>query len=630
MLQLQQLSLNFADKVLYDKINFTFHNDKKYALLGRNGSGKTTLFRCIMNEETNFTGKIEIPKNLSLEYLPQELSVETELTVLEFSLSAFQEILELEKKIHQLNHEVSEEKNSDVLEKKLEQLQKTTEKFEQNNGYALESEAKKILSGLGFSENEFDKKLQTFSGGWRMRAVLSKMLLKNPDFLLLDEPTNHLDIKALLWLESFLKNYEKSVIFISHDKSFINKISDRILELNPDAIDEYTGTYEDFESKKTLKLAQDEKSNFRLEKEIDRLETFINRFRYKATKAKQVQSRIKLLEKIESTRKSIRAPQKDAKFSFEVANKSAKQVFECQNIGMSYDRIIFENINKIIYRGDRIALLGENGSGKSTFLKILAKNILPTNGTVKFGEKVAVGYFAQHQTELLDTNKTVYEEILVSASEKKREKVRDILGALLFSGDDIDKKISLLSGGEKSRVVFAKLLAQDINVLLLDEPTNHLDIAAKEALQIALDEFDGTIVLISHDRSFIEGIAESIFYFKEKELTEFSGSIEEFSDEMFSSEKREKREEKQTSIDYKKSKQLRNQKRKLERDIESLEEEIETLETEKSELQKKQYEATSTNLLVELQEKISKIDEKITSSTMLWEEKTLELEAFSD
>ena len=629
MIQLQNISHGYSGKFLYENLSFTFKPQTKYALVGANGIGKSTLFNIITHQVQPNRGNVTKPSDIEIEYLTQSVDSDVSLTVLETALSGFKNVLELEQQIFQLNNSLVNETSDKVIQSTLEKIDTFTQIYEQNNGYALEANAKKILSGLGFSNDAFSKPLAEFSGGWRMRANLAKMLLKSPDYLLLDEPTNHLDIESLKWLESFLKSYEKSVIIISHDRIFLDEIVSKTLELTAHGIVEYHGNYSFYEIERENQLLASVKQNEKIQREVSHIQSFVDRFRYKASKAKQVQSRIKMLEKYALN--TISTSAKSIQLSFKTSRPSGHIVCSFDELSKSYDRPILQHITGTIYRGDRIALMGANGSGKSTFLKLIMNKIKSSSGTVDLGQKVSIGYYEQHQIESLNPEHTIFEEVQSVAIPEKRTQVRDVLGALLFSGETIDKHISVLSGGEKARVALAKILVSDINTLILDEPTNHLDIQAKEALQVALDQFDGTLLIVSHDRDFLSTLVEDYYYFKNCGFFHVKGTFEDVEDQLtkredehtqhdMSDEKRSKK------MEFKEAKKLKNQINKLEKEIVALEEEIESKNIEKEELTKKQYSEKDNKRVVELQEKIENITTEIFNIEAQWETKSEQLE----
>ncbi|MCB0280458.1 MAG: ABC-F family ATP-binding cassette domain-containing protein, partial [Calditrichaeota bacterium] len=471
MLQFQQISLGFSGKLLLNDVSFQFPSGKT-ALVGPNGIGKSSLFRLISGQVSPQRGSVVKSANLNIAHLEQDLTINSDENLLDFALKAFSDLYLLEKKLHEKQRQLASAKQSE-FEQISKEIEKLNHEFETRNGYTIEADAKKILSGLGFSSSDFEKSLSSFSGGWRIRAFLAQLLLQNPDFLLLDEPTNHLDLEALLWLENYLKTFSKSLLIISHDKWFLDQIVNQTIEIEHSSLQLYKGNVSAFENLKEERLALIERQNSAAQSQIDHIQRFVDRFRSKATKAKQVQSRIKLLEKLKLNQ--IIDTKKAIHFNFQVKEQSSKIVFDCKSLCKSYDHPILNSVSTTIYRGDKIAILGTNGSGKSTFLKLLVGQIKADSGELISSDRVKIGYFSQHQLDEMDRTASIYSELERVASEDNRLRIRDILGAFLFSGDDVNKKIDVLSGGEKSRVALAKLFAANANTLILDEPTNHLD-----------------------------------------------------------------------------------------------------------------------------------------------------------
>lgn len=624
MIQIQHLFHSYAEKVLYKDASTSFKPSRKVALIGNNGTGKTTLFRLLTGEEETQKGTVLVPKAARVEYLAQELKTDSRESILGECLSAFEDAFALERKLSELHSALQARPEDGQL---LSTIEKTQHELAGHDVYRLESDAKKVLAGLGFKAEEFEKSIQEFSGGWQMRVHLAKMLLRKPDYLLLDEPTNHLDIESLSWLESYLRSYENAVIIISHDRTFLDEIVDEVIELHQAKFERYAGNYTEFESQKEERILREAKAAGQLEHQVRHIQTFVDRFRYKATKAKQVQSRIKMLEKLDDV--SITENSKHIAFSFAVSKRSAKRVFEYDSLAKNYgEKRVLEDLGGTIYRGEKIALMGANGQGKSTFVKLLTREISPTAGTLSRGESVDVGYYSQHQLDQLDANKTLYEEVLAVATPERRPAIRSVLGAFLFHGEDVDKKIAVLSGGEKARVALAKLLVQPVNVLILDEPTNHLDLQSKERLQLALSDFDGTIIVISHDRSFLDGLVEKVYYFSDGNYTEFTGELSELS------AWREAHMRLLAAADakpaakasYAELKKLKNQIAKTQREIAALEAELERIDSERDEITGLMNSGESdVAKLMEWQAALDSLAEKEGETYAAWEEKEAEL-----
>ncbi|HVO30609.1 MAG TPA: ABC-F family ATP-binding cassette domain-containing protein [bacterium] len=514
MFQLSGLSKSFGGRVLFQDVTWQIMPGDRWGLVGPNGVGKTTLLKCFAGTERADTGTITRPKGSTLGYLAQEVrrSDDPDATVLAEVIAAQPAAQEIEAEMRRLEEEMASIGTSDPMRAEaLAHLHgDLQDRFHAMDGFSVETRAKEILAGLGFRERDFQKRLDALSGGWGMRVQLARLLLARPDILLLDEPTNHLDLESVVWLEQFLADYAGAWVVVSHDRYFLNRMVDGIAELNRDGIALYAGSYDDYLEEREERLLQIEKAAEQQAKKIADMERFIERFRYKATKARQAQSRLKQLAKIERVeapkrkRRTLRIRLPDPPRSGEVAitlERAAKRYG---------DNVIYTSLDFELRRGERVALVGPNGAGKSTLLKILAGVVPLDGGNRRLGHNGTLYYYAQHQTEVLDPTRTVLQEIRESMPLENESTVRGLCGAFLFSGDDVDKKISVLSGGEKARVALAKMLAKPANLLLLDEPTNHLDLASREVLESALANFPGTIVFISHDRYFINSIATKI------------------------------------------------------------------------------------------------------------------------
>lgn len=499
----------------------------RLGLVGPNGSGKTTIFRLITGEETPDRGEIVIRRGVQIGYLPQESVPKEGQGLLEEVLKGAREVISLAEKMRLLEEEIAEEKDPQVLEVLVKAYGELEESYAQKGGYALEGQAKNILFGLGFRESDLARSITEFSGGWYMRAMLAKILLASPDLLLLDEPTNHLDLESLIWLENFLIEYPGALLIVSHDRLFLNRVVKKIIAIENKKIVSYSGNYEAYEkAREKIKLIQQAAFANQYRK-IAEVERFIERFRYNAARAGQVQSRLKWLEKQEKIELVQDSP--NIHFSFPQPSPSGKMVVELQGVHKAYGQVkVYSGINLTLQREDKVALVGPNGAGKSTLLKMLAGVLKPEAGTIKWGYKVTTAYFAQHQLELLDPAKTVWEEIFSMAQEETLTFLRSLLGAFLFGGDEINKKVSVLSGGEKSRLVLAKMLLRPANFLLLDEPTNHLDLAAREVLTKALKEFQGTLCFITHDRYLINTVANKIIEVNAGQLTIYPGNYDDY------------------------------------------------------------------------------------------------------
>ena len=527
MIDLREIDKQYGEKVLFSSASFRLGARDRLGLVGPNGSGKTTLFRMICGEEHPDRGEILIRKGVHIGFLSQEPAPLKGLSLLDEVQGGVKELAILEDKMRVLREEMAEEKDPHVLEALAQAYGHLEERYARKGGYTLESQARAILLGLGFKEGDFERSSEELSGGWLMRLSLAKILLASPDLLLLDEPTNHLDLESLIWLEEFLADYPGSVMMVSHDRDFLNRVSGKIAALEERKIILYSGNYDEYlrvrEERETLRVAALENQR----RKIEQTERFIERFRYKATKARQVQSRVKSLEKLE--RVEAGETQKTIRFSFPQPVRSGRVVAALRGVHKAYGPVkVYSGIDLTIDRGETIALVGVNGAGKSTLLKLLAGVFPPDEGTLEWGHNVGTAYFAQQQLELLDPSKTVWEEIFSLAKDESVSFLRGLLGAFLFSGEEIEKKVSVLSGGEKSRLVLAKMLMRPANFLLLDEPSNHLDIAAREVLEKALQEFGGTICFITHDRHLINVIASKVIEVDAGRLTPYLGSYDDY------------------------------------------------------------------------------------------------------
>jgi ATP-binding cassette subfamily F protein 3 len=526
MLQLQNLCYSIGDLHLLQDVQWIINPGKRIALIGPNGTGKTTLLRILVGQLEPFDGKIIKPKDYQIGYLPQEEMALDTGTVLSTALEGHAEVLQIEDEMQNIQRAVAEKETKET--EYLDRLGDLESRYHVLGGYALESSAKKILAGLGFKQDEFHRSLSEMSGGWRMRAYLAKLLIQEPDLLLLDEPTNHLDLESLEWIENYLKNFSGSMIIVSHDRYFIDRLAHEIAELYSTKLTHYTGNYRFYEQKKTLEQEQLIKKWEAQKEERQRIQRFIDRFRYKNTKAAQVQSRVKLLEKME--RIELPKNSKTIRFKIEADMPSYHEVLKIRNMSFRYaEDWVFEDINLDLYRGDKVALVGVNGAGKTTLTRLISGELAhPQEGSLTVGQRVQVGYYAQHRVEALNMNNTVYDEVVESAARSFQPKLRDILGLFQFTGDDIEKPINVLSGGEKARVSLAKILLSPSNFIIMDEPTNHLDVASMEALEQALWGYNGTLLLISHDRYFLDKLVTRVIELRDGTLREFTGNYSEY------------------------------------------------------------------------------------------------------
>src|SRR4030042_3506112 len=529
MISVDQLSLQFNGRDIFKDVSFLVNSRDKVGLVGKNGAGKTTLLRILMRLQKPDSGEVVVPEDVTLGYLPQQLVVGDTRTLFDEVFIAFEKLNKLEKDIRHLNDEIASRTDYESKEylRLIEKLTDKSDRFRLLGGENKNAGVEKTLLGLGFERKDFHRPTSEFSGGWRMRIELAKIILRSPDVFLLDEPTNHLDIESSQWFEDYLKNYSGAVILISHDRAFLDNVTHRTIEISLGKIYDYKFSYSRFVELRKERREQQMAAYRNQQKMIEDTKAFIERFKYKATKAVQVQSRIKQLEKIEI----IEIDEEDLSamnIRFPAAPRSGTVVFEAGGVSKSYGKyLVLDHVNMIIERGERVAFVGKNGEGKTTLLKIMIGE-LDSTGKIYEGYHINLGYFAQNQDELLDDEKTVFQTIDEVAMGDIRFKIRDILGAFLFSGEEVDKKVKVLSGGERSRLAIARLLLEPCTLLVLDEPTNHLDMRSKDILKKALLQYDGTLVVVSHDREFLDGLVTKIYEFRNKKIKEHLGGIYEF------------------------------------------------------------------------------------------------------
>ncbi|MDT0641315.1 ABC-F family ATP-binding cassette domain-containing protein [Zunongwangia sp. F363] len=590
MLNIHNLSVSFNGEYLFEEITFRLGAGDRVGLIGKNGAGKSTMLRIISGEQEYDTGSIAKDKELKIGFLKQDIDFVKGRTVIQEAQQAFEEIKKMEKQLDHINEQLATRTDyeSESYTQLIQDLSEITHQYEIIGGYNYEGETEKVLLGLGFKREDFNKLTDTFSGGWRMRIELAKLLLQSNDILLLDEPTNHLDIESIIWLESFLNNYPGCVILVSHDKMFLDNVTNRTIEISLGKIYDFKKPYSEFMELRGELREQQLAAQKNQQKEIEQTEKLIDKFRAKASKASMAQSLIKKLDKIDR----IEVDEDDnavMNISFPVSVQPGKVVIEANHVGKSYgEKQVLEDINLLIERGSKIAFVGQNGQGKTTLAKIIIDEI-PHKGELKLGHNVQLGYFAQNQADYLDGEKSVHEIMIDSANEKNRSKVRDMLGSFLFRGDEVEKKVKVLSGGERNRLALCKLMLQPFNVLVMDEPTNHLDIKSKNVLKEALKKFEGTLILVSHDRDFLQGLTSKVYEFKNRKVKEYLGDIDYYLEQrqfedMRAVEKREKqkpgaaakKEEapKQSYEDQKKLKSLNNRLSKTEAKITRLEKEL--------------------------------------------------------
>ncbi len=574
---------------LFSGITFKLNKGDRIGLIGKNGAGKSTLLKVLSKDIESSGGTMAFDKDVRIGFLRQDIDFVQGRTILEEAYQAFEEIKEIELKLDEINTQLATRTDyeSDAYSQLIHDLTDFQERYELLGGYNYQGDTEKILQGLGFQREDFDKLTDTFSGGWRMRIELAKLLLQNNDILLLDEPTNHLDIESIIWLENFLKSYAGAIVLVSHDKMFLDNVTNRTIEISLGQIYDYKKPYSQFlllRAEIKEKQLQAQKNQ---EKEIKQKQQLINKFKAKASKASMAQSLMKQLDKVEL----IEVDQDDnaaMNVRFAISKEPGKIIVEAENLSKSYgDKDVLEGVDLLIERNSKIAFVGQNGQGKSTLAKMMVGEI-PFEGHLKLGHNVEVGYFAQNQSEYLPPEKTVLEIMEDAATDSNRMRVRDMLGSFLFGGDAVDKKAKVLSGGERNRLALCKLLLQPFNVLIMDEPTNHLDIASKTVLKEALNNFNGTLIVVSHDREFLQGLTTTVYGFKDKEIKEYLGDIDYFLEQhkMESLRDAEKRtvvaEDKDTSKKeaYQFSKEQEKELKKLNNRLSKIETEIADLETE--------------------------------------------------
>jgi ATP-binding cassette subfamily F protein 3 len=641
MISIQGLKVEFGSQVLFENISYVVNKHDKIALVGKNGAGKTTMLKIITGEQQPTSGTVARQADITIGYLPQQMVLKDELTVKQEAERAFAHLQQMDKAIERMNQELAERTDyeSEEYQELIERVAEKTELRSLMQSENIEAEIEKTLMGLGFERTDFDRPTSEFSGGWRMRIELAKLLLRRPDVLLLDEPTNHLDIESIQWLETFLKNRNGALLLVSHDRAFIDNVTNRTIEISLGKIYDYKVSYSQFVELRKERVEQQMRAYENQQKLIHDTEDFIERFRYKATKAVQVQSRIKMLEKLER----IEVDEVDRsrmRLKFPPAPRSGDYPVIAEDLRKDYGSLnVFHDVTFTIKRGEKVAFVGKNGAGKSTLVKCIMGEI-PFDGKLQIGHNVKIGYFAQNQAQLLDETLTVHDTIDYVAVGDIRTRINDILGAFMFGGKNADKKVKVLSGGEKSRLAMIRLLLQPVNLLILDEPTNHLDMPSKDVLKEAIQAFDGTVIVVSHDRDFLNGIVNKVYEFGEHRVREHLGGIYDFlqKKQLDSLQQLEIKDVHSTTVmpeefeesisqgkaDYQRQKERERRIRQAEKKVKTLETKIAELEQQLTDIEDKLSTATSED--VDIYYKHSQISRELDDVMVQWEEASAELE----
>lgn len=635
MISVENLSVEFSARPLFADVSFVINKKDRIALVGKNGAGKSTLLKILAKQQLPTSGNVAIQNDISIGYLPQVMVLSDEHTVMEEAEKAFEHISEMQERIEKLNNQLAERTDYESADymNLVERFTYESERFQMMGGMNYHAELERTLLGLGFTSNDFNRSTKEFSGGWRMRIELAKLLLRQPDVLLLDEPTNHLDIESIRWLEQFLSRSPGAVVLVSHDRAFINNVTNRTLEISCGKITDYKVTYDEFIKLRAERREQQLRAYANQQKEIADIEDFIERFRYKPTKAVQVQSRIKQLEKIVPIEVD-EVDNSSLHLKFPPCSRSGDFPVICEDLRKDYDsHCVFHDVNLTIKRGEKVAFVGKNGEGKSTLVKCIM-NEIPYKGSLKLGHNVEIGYYAQNQAQMLDGELTVFDTIDRVAKGDIRLKIRDILGAFMFGGEASDKKVKVLSGGEQSRLAMIKLLLEPVNFLILDEPTNHLDMRTKDVLKEAILAFDGTVIVVSHDRDFLNGLVSKVYEFGGGLVREHIGGIYDFLqkkemeslDELHTigspsgnSPKATTSQPSDGKLSYEERKEQAKLKRKAEKKVEQCEQLVMELENEKTKLEAKL--ATPEGAAdATLFEAYNDIQQKLTEAELAWEE----------
>ena len=637
MLNIHNLSVSFQGEYLFEEVTFRLGEGDRVGLVGKNGAGKSTMLRIISREQEYDTGQIATDKDIQIGFLKQDIDFVEGRTVLEESYQAFELIKTLEKRLEEINTQLAERTDyeSEFYHDLMVELNEVQQQYEIHGGYNYQGETERILMGLGFNREDFNRITDTFSGGWRMRIELAKLLLQNNDVLLLDEPTNHLDIESIIWLEGFLRNYAGAVVIVSHDKMFLDNVTNRTIEISLGKIYDYPKPYSEYLVLRKEMREQQMAAQKNQQKEIEQTEKLIEKFRAKASKATMAQSLIKKLNRMDV----IEVDEDDNSvmtLNFPVSVVPGKVVIEADGVKKSYgEKKVLDGIDLLVERDSKTAFVGQNGQGKSTLAKIIVDEITH-EGTLKLGHNVQIGYFAQNQADHLDGSKTVLDTMIDAANEKNRSKVRDILGSFLFRGDEVEKYVRVLSGGERNRLALAKLMLQPFNVLVMDEPTNHLDIKSKNVLKEALKRFEGTLLIVSHDRDFLQGLTNTVYEIRNHKIKEYLGDIDYYLEKRAVENLRdlEKKDPKakvkaETTVtkdsykDQKKIKSLSNQLSNIESEVNKLERQMKTMDEELA----ADYEKTSSN--PDFFDKYQAKKKKVEQLMEKWETVSIELESYS-
>ena len=637
MISVNNLSVQFTGTDLFSGVTFNIGDRDRIGLVGMNGAGKSTLLKILCGWQEPESGTIVMASGQTVGYLPQEMVPDSIGTVLEEAMTAFSAIDDLEHEQERLTAEIAERTDYESAEytRLLERHNEVTEHLALLGGSRRQEQAEKVLLGLGFKHSDFDRPVAVFSGGWQMRVELAKLLLRHPDFLLLDEPTNHLDIVSIQWLENYLANYSGAVVLVSHDRTFLDNITKRTIEITAGRIYDYKCPYSEYVVQMQERRASQMAQLTNQQRQVAQIEAFIERFRYKATKAKQVQSRVKMLERMEKISVD-EVSTESIHFQFPPAPHSGKIVVEAKGLGKAYgDNQVFDGVDLLLTAGKKVAFVGRNGEGKSTMAKIIVGDINDYTGTFKLGAGVQMGYYAQNQAAMLNLDKTVFETIDDIAQGDIRPKIRNILGSFLFGDDDIDKKVKVLSGGEKARLALAKLLLTPSNLLILDEPTNHLDMNSKDILKNALLQYTGTLIVVSHDRDFLGGLTDELYEFRDGAVHEFKGDIMEFLNQAKDSndlkdlkDSKDLKDPKAPTASkqaYEQSKEREREHRKLQNAVKQVEQEIEALEAEIA--AKDEILATGTVQAPDFYKEYQALKDQLEQKMTAWEEAVIAAEA---